>query len=322
MNDLVQKSELPPIVQEKDVHIEESKGVPSFTETMDHFLILAEKVLQYDTSGELIMQTSGQATGIQVALNGYKMIYDKTRDPAVKHIEKMKEVYVKCRPHFLRDISLDDFMEWFGEKASFVITPKEGSRNKLYLTSIFRNCSRIASHIAEEAKRTPDKADQLFSNPAAVYPEYFTLYLLRMFYHCAGPSDRETLVAPRIKELEKILNLAQDEAPVISDGLSELMSMAGELASDMGIEVPKTAKGFNGTQLKQAMSEWSKNGDMKETVKSFFDGVDFKNPKDLPGAISKVLNKMQETAKVVPEPVQRSMNATADDSEGYTLPKQ
>lgn len=299
---------------------DETKGIPTFTETMDNFLILAEKVLQYDTSGELVVQTSGQASGIQVALNGYRMIYNKTRD-LPGHVNRMREVYTKCRSLFLRDVNLDDFMEWFGEKTSFIIAPKEGSRNKLYLTSIFRNCTRIASHIAEEAKRSPTKADDLFSNPAAVYPEYFTLYLFRMFHHCAEPSDRETLISPRIKELEKILNLAQDEAPIISDGLSELMSMAGELASDMGIDVPKNAKGFNGTQLKQVMSEWSKNGDMKNTVKSFFDGVDLKNTKDLPGAISKVLDKMQETAKAVPEPVQRSLNATAE-SEGYSLPEQ
>lgn len=320
MNDLAQQNTLNPIVQPLETG--EVDRVPSFTETMDHFLVLSEKVLQYDTSGELIIQNSGQANGIQVALNGYKVVYNKTRDPPIKHIEKMKEVYMKCRPLFIKEVSLDDFMEWFGDKTSFIITPKEGSRNKLYLTSIFRNCSRIASHIAEEAKKNPAKSDELFSNPAAVYPEYFTLYLLRMFYYCADPSDRETLISPRIKELEKILNLAEDEAPIISDGLSELMSMAGELAADMGIEVPKNAKGFNGTQLKQALNEWTKNGDMKNTVKSFFEGVDLKNTRDLPGAISKVLGKMQETAQTVPEPVQRSLQATADDVEGYTLPKQ
>lgn len=343
MNDLVQQNPLPPMVQaptaddyykmseekssapveSKDVHPSESstKGIPSFNETMDQFLILAEKVLQYDTSGELIIRNSGQASGIQVALNGYKTIYNRTRE-LPGHVNRMRDVYMKCRPLFIRDTPLDDFMEWFGEKSSFVISPQEKSRNKLYLTSIFRNCTRIASHIAEEAKRNPDKADELFSNPAAVYPEYFTLYLLRMFYHCADPSDRETLISPRIKELEKILNLAQDEAPIIDDSLSELMSMAGDIASEMGIEVPKNARGFNGSQLKKALSEWTKNSDMRNTVKSFFAGVDLKNTRDLPGAISKVLGKMQETAQTIPEPVQRSLTATADSAEGYTLPKQ
>lgn len=317
----MQKSSLPPSAWRPvpqyettaEEPVEATKGIPSFTETMDSFLILAEKVLHYDTSGELIVQTSGQASGIQMALNGYKMIYDKTRDPPTKHIEKMKEVYAKCRSFFLRDTPLEDFMKWLGDESSFVIAPSANSRNRLYLTSIFRNCSRIASHIADKAARSPEQAEELYNNPAAVYPEYFTLYLLRMFYHCAGPSDRETLIAPRIKELEKMLNLAEDEVPIISDGLSELMSMAGELASDMGLEVPKNAGKINGTQLKQAMGEWTKNADMKSTLKSFFEGVDLKNTKDFPSAIGMILGKMQETAQAIPEPVQRSLNATADD---------
>lgn len=296
------------------------ESVPIFTDTFDNFLILAERVLQYDTSGELIMSTSGQTNAIQTGFNRYRTIYNKTKE-SPKHLDKFREIYNQCRPQIVK-MDLDDFMNWFSEKASFTIVPTPKSRSKLHLTIIFRNCCRIATHIADEAEKHPDKADRLYNDPAAVYPEYFILYLLRIFYHVTDEIDRHKLINPRLKELEKNLGLSKDEDPVIGDSFSELMSAAGEIASDLGFDIPKGGMGVNNNELRQALNQITKDGSTKDTVKQFFQGLDLKNTKDFPSVISKVLNKMQETANEVPEPVRQSMNATADDDTGIVLPAQ
>lgn len=290
--------------------VEEEFTIPTFTETMDSFLLLAEKTFKYDTSGEAVFSSgSKQNSGMKVAFNGYKTIYNKTRSPPTKHIEKMKEVYDKCRAHLLETESVEEFMVWFNEKSSFIITPSATSRNKLYLTSLFRSCSKIAISLADEAKRDPSKADEILSSPAAVYPEQFTLLLLRMFYHCADPSDKETLIVPKIEELQSMLGVEGKEAPSMNDGLGDIMSMAGDIAAGLGLPIPSGA--LDSKMLKRSMNEWSNNEEMKSTIMNFFSGVDLKNPKDLPNAISKVFSKMQENADAVPEAVQRSLEASA-----------
>lgn len=298
-------------IEESQLH--DSEKIPAFPETFDHLLILAEKVLKYDTSGDMIISTTGQANALQVGLNGYRAVYNKTRT-STKHLEKFTEVYGKCRAQLIKDAPLEEFMEWF-EKTSFVISPTAQSRNKIYLTAIFRNCCRIATRLAQELEKDPDQ----LSNPAAVYPEYFMLYLLRIFYHSADETDKNALIIPRIKELEKTLNLSSDEAPVIGDGLSELISAVTDVASDLGLDIPEMKNGFNGTKLRETINQFTKNGQAKNTIKELLGGVDLKDPKNLPNIIGNIVNKMQQTAEAVPEPVRRSMEAT---SEGITLPKQ
>ena len=287
----------------------EAAPFPSFTTTFDNFFLLAEKVLQHNLEGELILGSS-KSNGFSAGFNDYRTIYSQTRD-SPKHIEKIKEVYSKCRLLFLKDAKMEEFMEWFRDKSSFVIAPREKSPRKLYLTVIFRKCCKIAEHIAEEADRHPDKADQLLADPAAIYPEHFMLCMLRLFYHCADEIDRGTMIMPRINEIEKMLGLKKDETPMVSDGLSDLFSSMTEVAREAGLELPKDTPQINGNQFREALSGMTKNPQAKQMIKDVFQGLDLKNVNDLPSAIGKLLGKMQETAAQVPEPVKRSMEATA-----------
>lgn len=285
---------------------------PTFNETFDQFLIFAERVLQYDTSGEFKLSATGnQANATQTALNGYQNIYNKTRQ-SPKHIEKFREVYLKCRPLLVKEIPTDNFMEWF-EKSTFVITPQEKSRNKIYLTVIFRNCCRIAEHIADEAERDPSK-ENLLNDPAATYPEHFMLYLFRLFYICADETDRQTMINSRIAELETKLRLGKDEVPAMSDGLNEIFSAARGLAEDIGINVPKDAPPISSNQFREMLGQFTKSDDTKKALKGMFEGVNISDPKQIPNAIGKILGKMQENASKPPEAVRRSMEATADDN--------
>lgn len=286
-----------------------SNSFPSFTTTFDNFFILAEKVLQYNLEGELILGSS-KTNGITAGFNDYRTIYNQTRD-SPKHLEKLKEVYLKCRLLFLKETNMEDFMEWFRDKSSFIIAPREKSNRKLYLSVIFRKCCKVAEHIAEEADRRPEKSDQLLADPAAVYPEHFMLCMMRLFYHCADEIDRTTMILPRIDQIEKMLGLKKDEVPMVSDGLTDLFSSMTEVAREVGLEVPKEAPQINGTQFREALSGMTKSPEAKQMIKDLFQGVDLKNVNDLPSAIGKILGKMQETASKVPEPVQRSLEATA-----------
>jgi Asp-tRNA(Asn)/Glu-tRNA(Gln) amidotransferase C subunit len=286
--------------------------VLTFQDTFDNFLNFAEKVLQYDTTGEFKLSVTGsQSNGVQVALNGYREVFNNTRNSA-KHLDKFREVYQKCRPYFLKGLSLDEFMEWFSD-SSFVIAPTDKSRRKIYLTIIFRNCVRIASRVADEVTRHPEKEEELLNNPAAVYPEQFMLYLFRMFYHCADETDRQTMINKYISELEKTLNLGQNENPVSTDGLSEIMSAAREMAAGIGIDMPKESPKISSSQFKEVLRQFTKNDELKKGLKSAFEGININDPKEIPNAIGRLLNKMSQAASTPPEAVQRSMNATADN---------
>ena len=286
--------------------------VTSFTESLDSFIAFAEKVLQYDTTGELKLTSMGnQSNAVQAGLNGYRAVYNKTRE-SQKHVQKFKEIYLKCRPQFLKELPLDSFMEWF-EKMGFTIMPQEKSRNKIHLTIIFRNCVRIAEHIAGEAERNPEKESQLLNDPAAVYPEHFMLFLFRLFYNCTDETDRQTMLVSRIEELETTLGLRKNEVPLVSDGLSDLFSAAREMAEGIGLNIPKNTPAISGTQFKEVLGQFTKNEDTKKALKGIFEGVNINDPKEIPGAIGKLLGKMSATAQETPEAVQRANAATADN---------
>lgn len=295
--------------------------VTSFIEALDNLIVFAEKILHYDTTGGLSVSSLGsKSNAIQTGLNGYRVIYNKTRQ-STKHVEKFKEVYDRCRIQFLKEIPLDDFMEWFG-KQGFTITPLPNSRNKICLTIIFRNCVRIAENIAAESEKYPQKAEEILNDPAAVYPEHFMLHIFRIFYHCADETDRQTMILPQIEELERALGLRQNEVPQVSDSLTDALEYARETLDelDIGFKLPKNSKLPKGMNMKQALDQAKNNPDAKKFLKDAFQGVNLNDPKNLPNAIGKLLGKMTENASTVPEAVQRANEATAD-SETVTSKK-
>lgn len=299
---------------EKQIMNNEGVEVTSFTVALDNLIVFAEKILHYDTSGGLSLSSLGnKSNAVQTGLSGYRTVYNKTRQ-SPKHVEKFKEVYDKCRLQFLKEMPLDDFMEWFG-KQGFTITPQPNSRNKICLTIIFRNCVRIADNIAADAERYPQKAEELLNDPAAVYPEHFILYLFRIFYHCADETDRQTMIVPQIEELEKALGLRQNEVPPVSNSLTEVLDYARDTLEDLdiGFKIPKGAKLPQGMNWKQALDQAKQNPEARGALKEVFQGVDLNDPKNLPGAIGKLLGKMSDNAKEVPEAVKRANEATADN---------
>lgn len=285
----------------------------TFQEVFDHFLNFAEKVLQYNISGELILASvNNQSNAIQASLNNYRKVYNKTRESS-KHIEKFTEIYIKCRAKFLQDIDLDTFMDWF-RSTSFIISPQEKSRSKILLTAIFRNCCRIAEHISDEADRNPERADQLYNDPAAMYPEMFMLHLFRIFYYCADETDRTTMINQRIDDIEETLGLTKDQIPSSGDGLRDLFSAATEMAQSIGINVPKSVAPMTGGQFRDAIKTITQDPQTRAAMKDIFTDVDLNDPSNVPGAIGKILQRMQENAKRPPDAVQKSLKATSDTS--------
>lgn len=127
----------------------------------------------------------------QNTVQSYHSIYN------FKHFERFKEVYRLCRPQFIKDMPLKDFINWFKN------VPEQG----FCLSIIFRKCSKIATDIETEADKYFFRPEEILNNPAAVYPERFILYLFRIFYYCADKIDRKTLIQPRIEELENMLGI-------------------------------------------------------------------------------------------------------------------
>ena len=277
-----------------------------FTDTFDAFLTFAEKVLKFDTSGELKL-VSSSSSAVSSGLQGYRQIYDKTKT-SEKHLAKINEIYQKCRPILAKDEPLDDFMKWFMD-TSFVILPQPGSRNKIYLTIIFRNCVRIAQNISDQADSDPSK-EHLLNEPAAMYPEYCMLFLLRLFTHCASSEEERKVLDSYISSLETQHSLNKDQTPNTGDLSTDIFSAAADFAQDLGFQLPKDRPDINSSQIKEMLKAITQNPEAKTAIKEVISGMQ-SNPTDIPGAISKLLNKMTQTAAEPPEAVKRSMTATA-----------
>lgn len=282
----------------------------SFNNALEDFFDFAEQVLKHNVHGEFKLVTTKQAGGVSVCLSKYRTVYEMTKNEVInKHLAKFKDVYFKCRERLINSTSMDNFMTWLN-KQEFVISPTPQSRSKIYLTMIYRNSVRIARTIAEQAQNNPEKSDELFKNPAAVYPEHFMLHLLRLFYHCADDVDRQTIILPHIRDLENDLQLSPNQAPDVSDGYSDLMSAAKELAEDFGLGLPE-ADMPSLTDLKGALSQIRGDSEIRGQLKGMFQNVNMNDPSGLPTVLNKLLDRMQTTAQQTPEGIQKANEATA-----------
>lgn len=276
----------------------------TFQTTLENFFTFAEAVLKYDVSGDLILASGGaQSNGIQVSLKGYQKLYEHTKTNP-KHLEKIREIYQKCKPFLQKNKDMDAFMEWFPQQ-TLIIAVNTKTRNRVVLSAIFRKCCTIADKLMEDENQ---------DSPATTFPESFMLHLFRLFHFAADAHDKEDIILPMISELENVLHLNKDEVPILNDSMGDMYSLISEIAEETGLELPKNGKNVNVAQFRQAMSSFTKNPEAKKMVKDLLGGVDLKNPQDLPATVGNLLQKMNDTAKNMPEALQRSMAATADSS--------
>lgn len=274
----------------------------TFQTVFDNFLIFAEKVLKHDISGDLVLDSgSVQCNAIQAQFNRYKALYNKTRTDE-GHINLLKRIYNNCRNALLRN-DLDKFMDWFSNQRFEIVASK---RAQIRLTVIFRNCIRIAESIDEE--------DAEKDNPAGTYPESFMLHLLRLFMFCADETDKNTFLKKYISELEDTLGLNEGEVPLTSDGFKEVYSAIVNLARESGVDIPDNVK-LSGRKISKMLTEITKHEGTKNSVKEIFKDVDIKNGKLGPATLTKIMERMAENAKSMPDPLVRSLNATADTAQ-------
>jgi len=286
---------------------------PTFNETFDHFLVFCERVLE-STTDSLGLKLSRRPNAILIALNGYKKVYNETRN-SLGHKELFAAIYNKCRYLFIKNTSLHEFMEWFKKAPGMIIAPQTKSRNKIMLSAIFRKCCKIAEDIEEEADKYPVKSDELYNDPAAIYPETFMLNLFRMFGQCCDKTDKNTIIKSKIKEIEDSLGLDKDQNYPESDGVSQLFSTAKDLARNIGIEIPENSPNMSGRDFQNALNSVIGDSNTKNALKDIFKGINLKDQTNIPDVIGKVLNRMKDNAKNIPEPLKKSLEATSTKTE-------
>ena len=309
--------------------VEKVENPKKFTDVFDEFFIFAEKILAYvpsnDILGTAVGRMNGESNSVQVALRGYKRVYndcDETRNHEM-HVQKMKEIYDKCRPFLLAtkksdETSVSSFITWLNKKSALTMSLKEKSKNKILFSAIARKCCSIADAIeenADEAEKAGDMAlaQQYLDDPVSLFPEKFILHLLRLFYFCADETDKRVIIAPKIKEMESMLGLSEDQTPShggANEGLNGLISMATKAAKAMGVKDIPDNIDINSKQFTDVLNTLTKSGALEGTLKNVFAGINMNDMSGIPAAISQVVNRMKETGVAVPEGVQKA-NAVA-----------
>lgn len=288
----------------------------TFPELFEQFLVFCEQILKYHVSGDLILNPKEKHPNkLQVGLKRYQRIFAETRD-SKKHIDKFKEVYLKCRP-MLIEMTLDQFMLRF-QKESLILSIEEGSQTKIYLTVFFNKCCKIAKHVDEESRKslTPDL---YLEDPASAYPEMFMLHLYRLFTFCASEEDVRKYLQPKIEELEETLDVKKDEVPTFSTGMNEFYGAFQNLADKVGLKIPQNGK-LTDHQFMQTMNQAMNDPKMIDSLRGMFGGMDLNDPKTVYESIMKALGEMQKNAQMMPEGVQKSLDA-GNDGELALVPR-
>lgn len=308
-------SESHQVVDEVSIPIVEK----TFENSLDDFFILSEQILSYSNNELLNKLKTTDDNPLLTSLKAYCAAYnvsDKTRKTPL-HKEKFTEIYMKCRPFFVKITgrgsglgSLKIFTEWLSNSSSLFIQLNEKSKSKIMISAIARTCVRIHSDIERDALQAQnagdeDTAAQYRADPANHYLQHFVLHLFRIFYHCADNTDRNAMIGPKLREIEKDLHIESDENSSMGSGISDLVNMASGMVKQMGIKNIPDNFNINSKQFRHAIKDMTKNPQVNETLKSLVSGLDLKNPQSLSTTLSGLMEKMG-TMPTTPEAVQKA----------------
>ncbi|MEM3858060.1 MAG: hypothetical protein QW478_01495 [Candidatus Micrarchaeaceae archaeon] len=287
---------------------EETKESP-FVSTYNELLNLCEKILMNDNNKVSILRSG---------ILGYKKLLNLKPDHP-KHVEKLKEVYKQCKQQLINSQNdYDEFLDWF-QNTNFVISPKEESKKgRIHLSIIYKVGLRISKEIYEKAENATkqEEKEEYLNNPAAMFPETFILYLLRLFRFCCDKGEAESIINPIIEKLEKALGLKANENPVFADSFSELWNVGLEIAETVGIELPKNSKDINigYKDVQKAVKAYKSNDNIKKSVKSelqnVLKGVKITDPSNLPEVFNKVFNQMKNNVNAKKEEINNKLEQT------------
>lgn len=288
--------------------MEEGAG-NTFAEAMDSFLIFAERVLSYAPSG-VKKVNDNSSNKLKIALGYYKNVFNKTRE-SKKHVKLFSEIYKACRGLMMEYPEIDQFMSQFMNKI-FVVKISENSDSKIYLSAIFRYCTRIASEADDRYEKGVEGA---LEDPAMTYPESFMLHLFRLFMFCASESDKTELLVPKIEILEKSLNLRPNEVPQTGgSGFEKLIQFSTNLAREIGMDVPNI-NDASIPEIENMMSRLTSDKKMKDMVKKVIGNVNYKDPSKLQDVFFNLASMLNETAKNPSPELNEAMMITSESQQ-------
>ena len=293
-----------------------------FIDLLDEFLEFCGNIVNFRANDEIKLQSAKpQISPIKTGVEKYRLVFKETQS-SPKHVEKFAEVYKSCRSKLSINVSnteesTHEFMDWFSTK-TFTVSPTEKSKATLFLCILFKKCISIADRVSEMAEKEQDvdAKEKIMSDPATIYPEIFMIHLLRVFVQCAPVEDAEEFIIPRIRYLESSNSIVEDANPDSQTDINDWIGTVAGLAKDIGVEMPSAMNGKSRSEMQKAFNYVSKNPETKDMLRETFKGIDLKDPTKIKQSFAKIMERMQENSEKIPEPVQRSLNATVENPTG------
>lgn len=286
----------------------EKKEEVLFQDVLDSFLIFSEKVLSYSHDG-VKKVSENSSNKLKICLGYYKDVFNKTRTKKI-HLTLFEEVYKKCRPLMLAYPDIQEFMGKFMNETIVIKINKE-SNSRIYLSAIFRYCTKIAQEID---KKYQDKLEHdAINDPASAYPESFMLHLFRLFSFCADETDKNQLLNPKVEQLERSLNLKPNEAPSAGgSGFDSILHFSKKIAKEFGLNMPPQIDTMATSDVEGMINNLMKNEQLKGSVKEALGNIDYSDPSKLQDVFTNLAKVMESNVKNPPADLVKAMNTTAN----------
>jgi len=297
----------------------ERKIPKNFIEAMKDMLTFATEVYKYDTEGSV--RPDGNTNLNLSNLIKYKNFYLGTdrnpngtrEDPS--HFNQMTSIYKKCCPNILKADKASDFQDWLLEQKFFIKITVDTNKRKLsfsfLLTSIYEHSVRMADFLSDEREKSGEEGSKM-----ELYPDMFCYYFLRILLFCTNSETEKDQIYNLIDELHEILKPAEDGSLDYKEPMSDMVSLADELASELGVPIPKgQRKNINLKDFKSNVKNMIKQPETKKAMKKMLEGIDMTspNPKDLATVFSRMAQSFQDTAIIEPPGLSEARGAKAEN---------
>lgn len=222
-------------------------------------------------------------------LENYEYDYSINDDEGNK--EDILDAYKRYKVAILKGWKHDDWLRR-GDASIYSGSIEPDKKRRIMLSMIYTMATQLREKSLEELKGLPEEAFD--GKLELTFPQYFLLYLYRVFMLTLDGGEDVTKLNNIVSELERELKLRTEivstEAP-LTDGI---LGFAKDMAAKMGVTLPENLnfKPESGKNLMEVMSSMFQRPETQEFIQDI--GNTFKESKDFTEALPKIFGKIKD----------------------------
>lgn len=288
-----------------------------FGENLGNFLNTCKDIIL--SSEKRKLKLTSRKNPILSRLEKYIKVFDRTQPE--EHIYYFKQILSRKKTFILKGCERDNWLRsdnivvHFGEE-----TGRPVKDAKIHMSIIYNTALKLRDDIEEQLDGLPNVTE----SEEIYYPDYFALYLFKIFCELASGKDKDK-ISKHVEKLESEIGSGENVSQSNSnnggsgDGINGIMDMATGLMKQMGVNLPNGQSMPSGKELTNAINGVMKNPEAKSLIGNVM--KDFQECDNFGDVVGKLINNLPSSINNMQTPF-NPQNDNSNTSESESAPNE